>query len=170
MNVPAPQIVILHRYFIAANKMRIRFEKTLANPKVANRFPDADPFTRLLMMHVDDYGVFMFYWYSGMYVVIEGFRELNLKDSKIETLLRSSNVKSLRLVRNATFHFQKDGFISKKVIPFLKSEDSVPWVHSLTQAFSEFFLREAAKRRRDEQVSVTVRSQAAQRSSSGVHQ
>jgi hypothetical protein len=151
MNVPAPPIVILHRYFIAANKMRIRFEKTLTNPEVVNRFPNADPLTRLYMMHVDDYGVFMFYWYAGLYVVIEGFKELNLKDAKIEQLLQAPNVEALRLVRNATFHFQKDGFISKKIIPFLESKDSVPWVHSLTEAFSEFFLREAAKRRRDEQ-------------------
>jgi hypothetical protein len=150
MNIPAPNIVILHRYFIVANKMRIRFEKALADPKVVNRFPNADPLTRLLMMHVDDYGVFMFYWYSGMYVVIEGFRELKLKDAKIEALLQSPNVKALRLIRNATFHFQKDGFFSKKIHPFLESKDSVPWVHSLTHAFSEFFLREAAKRRRDE--------------------
>jgi hypothetical protein len=154
MNAPTPHIAILHRYFIAANKMRIRFEKTFG--KSLNRFPKADPATRLLMMHVDDYGVFMFYWYSGIYVVIEGFRELKLKDAKIETLLQSSNVKALRLVRNATFHFQKDGFISKKIMPFLQSKDSVPWVHSLTQAFSEFFLREAAKRRRNEQLSKTL--------------
>ena len=64
MNVPAPPIVILHRYFIAANKMRIRFEKTLTTPEVVNRFPNADPLTRLYMMYVDDYGVFMFYWYA----------------------------------------------------------------------------------------------------------
>jgi len=151
MNVPAPPMVTLHRYFIAANKMRIRFEKALTNPKVVNRFPGADPLTRLYMLHVDDYGVFMFYWYAGLYVLIEGFKELNLKDAKIEQLLQSPNVEALRLVRNATFHFQKDGIISKKIIPFLESKDSVPWVHSLTEAFSEFFLREAAKRRRDEQ-------------------
>ena len=138
-------VATLHRYFIAANKMRIRFEKTFTDPEVMNRFPNADPLTRALMMCVDDYGVFMFYWYSGLYVVIEGFRELNLKDAKIEALLQSPNVEALRLARNATFHFQNDGFISKKVHPFLKSKDCVPWVHSLTEAFSEFFLREAGK-------------------------
>ncbi len=71
----------LHRYFIAANKMRIRFEKALIDPAVVNRFPDADPMTRFLVLHADDYGVFMFYWYSGLYVVIEGFRELKASET-----------------------------------------------------------------------------------------
>ena len=134
----------LHRYFIAANKMRIHFDKTLANPEVANRFSDADPLARLLVLHADDYGVFMFYWYSALYVVIEGFRELELCDAKIESLLQSPNADALRLMRNATFHFQKE-FLSSKMMPFMKSSDSVPWVRSLTEAFSEFFLREVPK-------------------------
>jgi len=87
----------------------------------------------------------MSYWNAGLYVVVEGFKELKLKDAKIQQLLQSPNVEALRLVRNATFHFQKDSFISKKVIPFSKSEDSVPWVRSLTEAFSEFFLPEVPK-------------------------
>jgi hypothetical protein len=131
----------LHRYFIAANKMRIRFEKTLTDPNVINRFPDSDPITKVMMWHVDDYGVFMFYWYSGLYVVVEGFRELQLKDDRIEALLQSPNTEALRLMRNATFHFQKE-FFSPKMTHFMKSPDSVPWVRSLTEAFSEFFLRE----------------------------
>lgn len=124
--------------------MRILFDETVANPEVVNRFADADPLTRLMMLHVDDYGVFMFYWYSGLYVVIEGYRELQLQDAKIEALLQSPNVDALRLLRNATFHFQKE-FFSPKMMRFIGSGDSVPWVRSLTEAFSEFFLREVPK-------------------------
>ncbi len=47
-------------------------------------------------------------------------------------------------MRNATFHFQKE-FLSPKMMHFMKSPDSVPWVRSLTEAFSEFFLREMPK-------------------------
>jgi hypothetical protein len=143
MHVPPPPVVTLHRYFIAANKMRIRFDQKLTNPEVLNQFPEADPIKRAFMMHVDD-NVFMYYWYSSIYVVIEGFKELKLKDAKIEALLQSPNVEALRLMRNATFHFQKE-FISQKMYPFLDSKDSVPWVRSLTAAFSEFFLREVPK-------------------------
>jgi hypothetical protein len=47
-------------------------------------------------------------------------------------------------MRNATFHFQKE-FFSPKMMHFIGSPDSVPWVRSLTEAFSEFFLREIPK-------------------------
>lgn len=134
----------LHRYFIAANKMRILFDEIPSRGEALNRFPDADPITQVMMWHVDDCGIFMFYWYSGLYVVVEGFRELRLKDDKIEALLQSPNTEALRLMRNATFHFQKN-FFSPKMMHFMKSADSVAWVRSLTEAFSEFFLREVPK-------------------------
>jgi hypothetical protein len=132
--------ISLHRYFIAANKMRILFDEALREPEQLSRFSGLDPITRLLVMHADNYGVFMFYWYSSIYVVIEGFRELKLKDAKIEALLESPNVEALRLMRNATFHFQEE-FLSPKMYRFMKSTDSVPWISALTEAFSEFFLR-----------------------------
>jgi hypothetical protein len=92
----------LHRYFIAANKMRIRFENTLGKPEILKRLEeaesmDAESLSKLMIeLHVDDYGVFMYYWYSALYVVIEGFKELQLHDSKIEALLQSSNVDALK--------------------------------------------------------------------------
>ena len=63
MALDVSPVVTLHRYFIAANKMRIRFDKALRDPEVINRFAETDPLTRLLALHADDYGVFMFYWY-----------------------------------------------------------------------------------------------------------
>ena len=50
---------------------------------------------------------------GGLYTVIEGYRELQLQDPKIDGLLRSPNVDALRLLRNATFHFQKEFFESE---------------------------------------------------------
>ncbi len=137
-------LAALYRYFIAANKMRIHFDRALANPKTHQMEPDDNPVAAFMVMHADDYGVFMFYWYSGLYVVIEGFNELKLRDAKIESLLQSPNVDALRLMRNATFHFQKE-FLSPKMLHFMGSSDAVPWVRSLTEAFSEFFLREVPK-------------------------
>ena len=136
----------LHRYFIAANKMRIRFDNTLAKPEILKRLEDAESMdaeslTKLMLeLHLDDYGVFMYYWYAALYVVIEGFKELQLRDAKIEWLLQSPNVDALKRLRNATFHFQKE-FVSRKIFPFLASKDSAEWIRSLTEAFSEFFLR-----------------------------
>src|SRR5215211_2727384 len=101
-------LATLHRYFIAANKMRIRFDNILTKPEMLRRLEqakslDAKSFTLLtVLLHTDDYGVFMFYWYSGLYVVVEGFKQLQLRDAKIEELLQSPNVEALKLVRNAT--------------------------------------------------------------------
>lgn len=143
-------IATLHRYFIAANKMRILFDNTLAKPEIVKAFEQAKSMDAkslsllILRLHTDDYGVFMFYWYSGLYVVIEGFKELQLRDAKIEALLQSPNVETLKLTRNATFHFQKK-YLSHKLVPFVTSEGSAVWVRELTEAFSEFFLREVPK-------------------------
>jgi hypothetical protein len=124
--------------------MRIRFDKALADPEVVNRFQHADAEAKHMMLFADDCGVFMSYWYAGFYVVVEGFRELELKDDKVEALLQSPNTEFLRLMRNATFHYQQE-FFSPKMMHFIKSADSVPWVRSMTEAFSEFFLREIPK-------------------------
>jgi hypothetical protein len=107
-------LATLHRYFIAANKMRICFDNTLAKPEVSKRFEhpesmDANSLLRLMLLEfTDDLGVFMFYWYSAIYVVIEGFKDLKVKDAKIEALLQSPNVEALKLARNATFTFRKN--------------------------------------------------------------
>jgi hypothetical protein len=67
----------------------------------------------LIALHVDDYGVFMFYWYSGLYVVIEGYQELKLHGEKIDALLQSPNVDLLKRLRHGTFHFQNNLSVGK---------------------------------------------------------
>jgi hypothetical protein len=148
-----PPLVTLYRYFIAANKMRVSFDKSLHDPKHLDRhhgwlkqlrdngMAEHGELVTSIMMHADDYGVFMFYWYSGMYVVIEGYRELGLSDSRIDSLLNSPNVEFLRRCRNGTFHFQKDYFTPKQ-LEFMEQKDSVSWIREVTEAFSQFFLRE----------------------------
>ena len=125
------------------------FDATLADPKTHDHFPNVDPSAKLLLMHTDDFGIFMSYWYSSIYVVIEGFKELKLQDAKIEALLQSPNVKALQLYRNATFHFQKE-YLSPKMNQFMQSKDSVSWIRSLTEAFGEFFLGEVSKLTKNE--------------------
>jgi len=136
-----PPIVTLYRYFIASNKMRILFDRTLTDPQFREKYQGKDPLSRAFVMHADDYGVFMFYWYGGLYVVIEGYRELGLSDSKIDSLLASPNVDFLRRCRNGVFHFQKD-YIDERLLGFIRQPDSANWVRELTESFSEFFLRE----------------------------
>jgi len=85
----------------------------------------------------------MAYFYSAMYVLIEGWKELGYHDAKIDDLLHSPFVDLLRRFRNATFHFQRD-FVSKKRSDFLaEGEESSEWVRQLRNAFSEFFFKES---------------------------
>ena len=136
--------------------MRICFDRTLRDPKYLEKYDawlnelknrglaEHGPSLLLTMMHADDYGIFMFYWYSAMFVVIEGYLELRLSDPGIDRLLDSPNVNLLKRCRNGTFHFQKDYFTPKH-LEFMEQKDSVSWIREVTAAFSQFFLREIPK-------------------------
>lgn len=49
---------------------------------------------------------YLTFWLSALYVVCEGFLELKFSDPRIEPLI-AEHVDSLRIYRNATFHFQR---------------------------------------------------------------
>lgn len=115
----------LHKYFIWADRMRVHFEQILQNPKNPSFDIEAN--------------LYMSYWYGGMYVVIEGYLELQLSDTKIDELLKSQNVGLLKRYRNGVFHFQKN-YNDDRFSDFMKSKNSVPWVRELRQEFSRFFL------------------------------
>jgi len=91
-------------------------------------------------MHTDDYGIFMFYWYGGLHVVVEGYRELGLNNPRIDALLTSPNVEFLKRCRNGVFHFQK-AYFDNRLIEFIGQPGSALWVRELTDAFSDFFLQ-----------------------------
>ena len=143
-------IANLSRYFVAAEKMALLYHETLRNPEISKalrecNLSDSKACNKLMIqLHSSDYGVFMLYWCAALYVVIEGFRKLKRRDEKIEELLRSPNVDALRLLRNATFHFQNE-FVSPKVMTFLRAKGSGTWLRSLTEAFSEYFTHETTQ-------------------------
>lgn len=130
MAVPT---LTLHRYFIWANRMRTHFDSLFSDETpVARVGPGSKRFIEAML--------YMSYWYAGLYVVIEGWKELELHDPVIDALLTSPNVALLRRYRNGVFHFQPDymnarfrGFIEEGVEP-------VTWVRELNQQFGRFFL------------------------------
>ena len=98
-------LIALHRYWIYANRMRLAFLDALrgsSSKKLVEERGAVGPIWILLT----DVGIFMAYWYSSLYVVIEGYRELELHDDAIDELLESPNVDFLRLFRNGTLHYQ----------------------------------------------------------------
>ena len=85
-------------------------------------------------------GIYLLYSYSGIYLVIEGWKDLKLSDPKIDELLDSPFVDRLRLFRNATFHYQKDP-MSWKHLQFFGTEEeqTEKWLNNLYSEFERFF-------------------------------
>lgn len=94
------------------------------------------------IMAIDDAGeaiefeIYLGFWLSALYVVAEGFKELRLSDEVIEPLI-ADHLDSLRLYRNATFHFQRK---PDKHIQFHDGQaNRLNWAEDLHEAFLGFF-------------------------------
>ena len=118
-------VVVLSKYFTWASYMRTEFDKVL--PKFTKTTPWNDPVAIEMFM-------FMSHWYATLYVVVEGWRELDLHAPEIDRLLESPNVEMLKRYRHGVYHFQKTYF-DKRYMPFMNSPGAVLWVRGLHQAF-----------------------------------
>jgi hypothetical protein len=83
----------------------------------------------------------MYYWYGSLYVVVEGFRDLQLNDRIVEGFLGSRNVNVLRRCRNGAFHFKPTYFSARSLKP-IETPDFLAWVRELMTAFRGYFDRE----------------------------
>jgi len=84
--------------------------------------------------------MYMSYWYAGLYVVIEGWEELQLHDPVIEPLLTSPNVELLRRYRNGVFHFQAEYHDERFLGLIRDGQNVVEWVRTVNQQFGRYFL------------------------------
>lgn len=81
-------------------------------------------------------------WYSLLYVVVEGYKELGRKYEPLEDVLsKGEYVALLRRFRNATFHFQADP-LNDKLIDFLDTADSEVWIYDLNKQLEVFLMQE----------------------------
>lgn len=125
------EILSLHKYFLWANEMRVNFDNVL-HIKEKNEVDKDKRFIKL--------NLYMSYWYGALYVVVEGWEELELKDDKIDSLLNSQNKYLLGRYRNGVFHYQRKYF-DERFIEFIRDgEDCVNWVRDLNQEFGRYFL------------------------------
>jgi hypothetical protein len=129
------ELIALHRYYIWANRLRIQFDEALQQESKAGVVPTKD----LMRVLVTDSNIFMSYWYSALFVVVEGWGRLQLSDSRIGTLLSSPNVTLLKNYRHGVSHFQPEYF-DPKFLDFVTAKGIVPWVRELNLAFGAFFL------------------------------
>lgn len=119
----------LHRYFIWCNHMRTHFDSLLHRARGPEDIDEIQSF------------LYMSYWYAGLYVVIEGWKRMEIHDDEIDALLKSKNVELLRRYRNGAFHFQPTYF-DDRFIGFMKTgEEAVTWVRTLNKAFARWFLQ-----------------------------
>jgi hypothetical protein len=88
---------------------------------------------------LSDTGLFMSSWYAALQVVVEGYKELKLKDSIIDELLESPHFQDLRRFRNGTYHFQK-GCLSPKLTEIHEDPDHVEWLRSLHRSLGGYLL------------------------------
>lgn len=124
-------VFTLHRYYIWANRMRTDFDDILKK-KSENRISENN--FRI------EARLYMSYWYGGLYVVIEGWRQLGLSDLKIDLLIKSKNVGLLKQYRNGVFHFQRK-YDDKKFLNFItQGENCIDWIRQLNSEFGRFFL------------------------------
>lgn len=130
------RLLTLHRYWIWSNAMRIKFYESLEN---------ITPTTSAVELYVNETGMYMSYWYSSLYVVIEEYRQTDLTNKDVDALISDqTKIENLRLFRNATFHFQEDYF-SEKFAKFISDKNSASWCVQLTEKIGEFIKSELSK-------------------------
>lgn len=125
----------LYRYYLYAVLMKENLNKE--NPGEFVKGLNNHPSSTYLILS-SPVGIYMTYFYSALYVVAEGWKDLKIEDEKINKLLESSNLDNLKRFRNGTFHFQKS-FLSPKLFEFLKVPDSEKWIKQLYKEFGRFF-------------------------------
>lgn len=137
------EMVSLHKYFVWCDKMRVLFRQAIRefydNP--LNEFILKDV-KEITFNHIwaTDVGLYMSYWYAGLYVVVEGWQELKLYDEKINLLLQSPYVELLKRYRNGVFHFQKDDFDRRFSDLIDIGADTAKWIYDLNNEFGRYFL------------------------------
>lgn len=134
------KLAALHRHWVVADSIRVVLQQKLLNSK-----EEVDVIHKFGL----DYIVFgekvsmlcrMQVWYSLLFVVIEGYKELGMNFAPLENVLENSeNVSLLRRYRNATFHYQADP-LNDKIIDFLNKDGSEIWIRDLNAQLEAFFM------------------------------
>jgi hypothetical protein len=125
-------LVALYRYFIIASRIREEFK----------RIQDGEDYRQKQPLSTNDFVIYLlsgppslyFIWCGMLYVVVEGYQELKLKDSAVDALLADpGRLDVLKRCRNGIFHFQKDYFDNRFMGP-LKDLFFTEWALQLMKA------------------------------------
>lgn len=129
---PKVELLSLHRHWLHADAIK---ETMFSKIQLDRSIPYA-----LRKIGIDWSSIFRLeVYYALLYVVIEGYRDLNIEDNKINSLLKETEyIDALRVFRNGIFHYQKDP-IPEKVLRFLELKDSEIWIKEINKAFKSYF-------------------------------
>ena len=127
------ELVALHKHWCTADAVKL----TIGVP-VHDGLPDwPEELLALAQLHSSFLRIAV--WYSLLYVVVEGYRDLKLDDTLINELLANEQMTdALRRFRNAVFHYQEDP-VGPKLMAFLEAKESETWAGQLHSAFKAFF-------------------------------
>lgn len=127
------EIFNLYKYFIWSDKMRAAYDNLIQRSA-------EEIFSSRAKFEIET-NLYLSYWLASLYVVIEGWKELRLRDNRIDALLNPSNVKLLRRYRNGVFHFQKDYF-DERFMGFLRDGiNRIEWIRGLHKEFERYFFK-----------------------------
>ncbi|MCA9969963.1 MAG: hypothetical protein KC425_07100 [Anaerolineales bacterium] len=126
----------LFRYATWANSLMNRFETVLAR--------DREEMKRQLLeeslvfdVNLLESEMYHCLWFGVLYIVIEGWPRLAVKDQKITKLLRSPYKRLLRDFRNATFH--PENYDDKRIKALMANgQASIDWAKEVTKEFNAF--------------------------------
>ena len=126
------ELVALHKHWITADSVNYSMRARGAPPSEIKGVKD--------LGELHSRSLALFVWYGLLFVVIEGYQELKLKDNAIDELLkRTELVDLLRRLRNGTFHYQKNP-LNPRITNFLLHDDTAKWLNQVNRAFNKFFV------------------------------
>lgn len=125
------ELLTLSRYFVWADAMRKHFDEALKKNGPVLEGPGGI-----------EVAMYMSLWYGCLYVVVEAWQSLELKDSRVDDLLTSPNAGLLRRYRNAVFHYQSKLWPEKFIMAFLREgESTAVWVRALHNAIDDYLAK-----------------------------
>jgi hypothetical protein len=123
----------LHKYYLWASRMKDHAQTCGAQPEAGFE-------QKVWRQRMISYAAL---WLSLLFVVCEGWTELELKDPSVDALLGSPHRDLLRRFRNGAFHFQSNYF-DDRFTDFFVSDEPTQWAKELHAAFGAWFVRRAA--------------------------
>ncbi len=126
-------LVALYRYVIIAHRTHAQFKQVQESDEYKQKQQSLSTNDFIIYLLTGPPCLY-FIWCGLLFTVVEGYRELKLTDSQVDSLLsQSARVDVLRRCRNGMFHFQQDYFDDRLIGP-MKDLFFTEWALQLMKA------------------------------------